>query len=72
MHTVFEKRDGVLDLAGSEDSVSPRFAAGDPVLLGDIVSLLVSDLSVRMSGNFNLPRVIARAPAGRSNRRPRY
>lgn len=60
------------DLAGS-NVVTLFRPAREPMLLGDILAgIVIPDLAVRMQGQFFLPRVIARAPAGRSNRRPRY
>lgn len=46
MHGDFQIRDDEFDLAGSGPS-SPRSAAAEPVKIGDIVAVLISDLGVR-------------------------
>lgn len=63
-NTEAKNRDGALDLAGSLDSVSPRFAAGDPVSIGDLAAVIVSDLAVRLRGDFQLPRLVVSRPLG--------
>lgn len=64
MTTGTKNRDGALDLAGSLDSVSPRFAAGDPVSIGDLAAVIVSDAAVKMRGNFTLPRLMVSRSLG--------
>lgn len=43
MRTDIQNRDGALDLAGSTDPVSLRPAACEPVIIGDLVAVIVSD-----------------------------
>lgn len=47
MRTDLENRGGAFDLAGSTDPASLRLAAREPVLLGDIAAVVISDLAVR-------------------------
>jgi len=64
MKTDIQIRDGAFDLAGSTDPVS-RPAAAEPISIGDLSSLLCSDLSVRLSGEFQLPKLkVARSSQG--------
>lgn len=37
---------------------------GDPVSLGDLAAVIVSDLAVRLRGDFQLPKIVARLPVG--------
>lgn len=46
MHRDLKNRGGLLDLAGSTGPASLRTAAAEPVLLGDIAAVLISDLAV--------------------------
>ena len=48
MHRIIQNRDGEIDLAGSVSSVSSPEGPlpGDPISLGDLAALIVSDLSV--------------------------
>lgn len=66
MTTVIQDRDDELNLAGSGPS-SRRPAAAEPVLLGDLASIIVLDLAVRLSGDFRLPRLsVSRSLGGGS------
>ena len=56
MRTDIENRDGALDLAGSTDPVSPRPAACEPLLLGDLVAVIVQTPELlQPSGVFSAP-----------------
>lgn len=46
MHRDVKNRGGLLDLAGSTGPASLRTAAAEPVLLGDLAAVIVSDLAV--------------------------
>lgn len=55
MRTKAENRDGANDLAGSGNSVSER-RKGDPLSIGELVALIVSDAAVkRPSTNREIP-----------------
>lgn len=47
MTTGIQERDDEVSLAGLAPVVSGPPGLGDPVLLGDVVALVISDLSVR-------------------------
>lgn len=55
-----ENEAGLFDLAGSSDPASLRPAACEPVKFGDLVAVIVSDLSVR--------RIAAPVDQGRDER----
>ena len=57
-------------LAGASNVVPfRRPELGDPISIGDLFALVVSDAAVRMVGNFDLPRVAVWAD--REDNRPR-
>jgi len=58
MTTGTKNRDGAFDLAGSTDPVSLRTAAAEPISIGSLAAVVISDLSVRLSGEFQLPRLV--------------
>lgn len=63
MHTEAQERDDGLNLAGSDPS-SRRPAAAEPILLGDLAAVIVSDLAVRLRGDFQLPRLMVSRSLG--------
>lgn len=38
--------------------------AREPIALGDLAAVIVSDLAVRLRGDFQLPKIVARLPVG--------
>jgi hypothetical protein len=52
------------DEPASSSNVISLFASpphDDPLSIGDLAAVIVSDLSVRLRGNFELPRLVARS-----------
>ena len=71
MTTGLQNRDDT-DLPGSNVvSFDRRPELGDPVSLGDLVSLVVADAAVKMRGQFSLPRVVALAIREETDRESR-
>lgn len=59
MTTGIQERDDETGLAGLFPVVSGPPQVGDPVSIGSLAALIVSDASVRMRGRFSLPRLVA-------------
>lgn len=64
---ILTEGDDANELAGSGNVISfIRPEIGDAISIGDLASIIVSDLAVRLSGDFRLPKVVAFA-AGRED-----
>jgi len=64
---ILTEGDDADELAGSGNVISfIRPELGDPLSIGDLASIIVSDVAVRLSGDFRLPKVVAFA-AGRDD-----
>lgn len=58
-------------LAGGSNVVPfRRPELGDPISIGDLFALVVSEAAVRMVGNFDLPRLAVWAHAGEEGMSP--
>lgn len=47
-----------------------RPAVAEPILLGDLAAIIVSDLAVRLRGDFQLPKIVAFAAGRGDSERP--
>ena len=66
---ILTEGDDADELAGSGNVISfIRPELDDPLSIGDIASIIVSDLAVRLSGDFKLPKLVVRT--GREDNRP--
>lgn len=65
------QRDAFISIEGDDEDTPmsnvislTRPAAAEPIQLGDLAAVIVSDLAVRLRGDFQLPKIVARLPVG--------
>jgi hypothetical protein len=63
--TFLTEGDDANELAGSGNVISfIRPELGDALSIGDLASIIVSDVAVRLSGDFKLPKLVVRTGLG--------
>ena len=67
---ILTEGDDANELAGSGNVISLYQSPphDDPLQIGDLAAVIVSDLAVRLSGDFKLPKLVVRT--GREYNRP--
>lgn len=65
MTTGIQERDDEVGPARLVPVVSgPPHLLGDPVSIGDLAAIIVSDAAVKIRGQFQLPRIVVSRPLG--------
>lgn len=70
------QRDAFISIEGDDEDtpmsnvISLTRPAREPIALGDLAAVIVSDLAVRLRGDFQLPKVVAFAAGRGDSERP--